>query len=88
MTYRCRDAFAYGNPPRVYTAGVLVGDEDPILKTHARLFEPVETHVARRESGVTSVTAAPVESATAVPGEVRRTNTAVTADPRTRRVGK
>lgn len=72
MTQRCVSAFAFGSPPKVYTAGVLISDEDTILRTHRHLFEAVEAQVARQESAPTSVTAvATTETASAVPGEPR-----------------
>lgn len=77
MVQRCKGGFAVqtGTGPMVYAAGRLVGDDDPILRTHGDLFEPVEVQVARQESVPQSVTAA-VETATAAPGEARQTTTA------------
>lgn len=49
--------------PIAYTAGKLVDDKDPILKSHGHLFENVETAVSRRSRRV--------ETATADPGEPR-----------------
>jgi hypothetical protein len=74
MAHRCTGSFAYGNPPRVHSAGSLVGDDDPILRTHGAFFEPAEAQVARQEAVPRSVAA--VETATAAPGEVRETSVA------------
>ena len=83
MTQRCKGGFAVqtGQGPMVYAAGRLVGDDDPILRTHAHLFEPVEAQVQRQEATPRSVTA--VETATAAPGEARQVSVA-----RPVRVGK
>lgn len=77
MTQRCKGGFAVQTEsgPMVYAAGRLVSDEDPILRTHSQLFEPVEMQVQRQEQTPRSVTAA-VETATAAPAEVRHTSTA------------
>lgn len=75
MTRRCKGGFAITTTdgPRVYAAGALVGDDDPILHTHGHLFEAVEEQVARQEQTPRSVSAVPVsETATAAPGEVRQ----------------
>lgn len=76
MTQRCRDAFAIQTKdgPLVYAAGRLVSDDDPILRTHRHLFEPVEMQVQRQEQAPRSVTA--VETATAAPGEARQVSVA------------
>jgi len=76
MTQRCTSSFAVPTEsgPMVYAAGRLVSDEDPILRSHGHLFEPVEVQVARQEATPRSVTAA-VETATAAPAEVRHTST-------------
>jgi len=76
MTQRCKGGFAIQGPsgPLVFAAGRLVGDGDPILKTHAHLFEPVEALVERQEAVPQSVTAVATETATAAPGEVRHTD--------------
>lgn len=76
MTQRCKGGFAVQtkNGPLVFAAGRLVGDDDPILRTHRHLFEPVEAQVARQEAVPQSATA--VETATAAPGEARQTSTA------------
>lgn len=64
--------------PVAYTAGKLIGDKDPILKTHAHLFEDVETAVQQRPTRK-------VETATADPGEPRSltppTETGPTQEP-------
>jgi len=75
MTYRCKGGFAIhtGSGPVVYAGGRLVGDDDPILRTHGQLFEPVEVQVQRQEQAPRAATA--VETATAAPGEVRQTST-------------
>ncbi len=76
MTYRCKGGFAVQTEagPVVYPSGRLVGDDDPILRTHGALFEPVEAQVARQEAVPQSVSAVATETATAAPGEVRTTN--------------
>jgi hypothetical protein len=63
---RCTQAFSVwlDGSPRVYSGGQLVDEKDPVLKTHAHLFEDVDTHVAARR-------ARQVETATAGPGEAR-----------------
>jgi predicted RecB family nuclease len=77
MTQRCTGGFAITTKsgPLVFAAGRLVGDDDPILRTHGHLFEPVEAQVARQEATPQSVTAA-TETATAAPGEARQMSTA------------
>ncbi|MER7212459.1 hypothetical protein ACFYY8_33615 [Streptosporangium sp. NPDC001559] len=47
--------------PRVVPVGHLVEDGDPLLVGREHLFEPVETHLARREPAVEQATAAPGE---------------------------
>lgn len=61
---RVNQAFSVLSDPsgRVYVPGDLVLDSDPIAKSHASYFEPVETVASRN---------APVEQATAAPGERR-----------------
>jgi hypothetical protein len=78
MTQRCKGGFAVQTEggPLVFSAGRLVSDEDPILRTHAHLFEPVEVQVQRQEAVPQSVTAVATETASAAPGEVRQTSTA------------
>ena len=63
---RCKAAFSVwvDGSPRVYSGGQLVDEKDPAVKSHPHLFEDVDVHVADRR-------ARQVESATAVPGEVR-----------------
>ncbi len=66
MAKRCTAPFTVwvDGQPRVYAGGQLVTDKDPVLRTHAHLFEDVDAHVAARQ-------AQRVESATAGPGEQR-----------------
>lgn len=75
MTQRCIQSFAFtvDGVPRVWAAGALVGDGDPILKTHKLYFEGVESQVKRQEAAPTSVGA--VETASAAPDEPRHTTT-------------
>jgi len=75
MTYRCTGGFAAPGEsgPRVISGGTLIADDDPILKTHAQFFEPVESFTSRRDSVPRSVGA--VETATAEPGEQRAMTT-------------
>ena len=80
MTFRCTGGFAVATPdgtPHVIPGGALVQDDDPILKTHAAMFEPVETFTARRAAAVTSFSA--VETATAEPGELRTVSKSLAA---------
>jgi hypothetical protein len=64
MTYRCINAFAFGDG--VYGNGYQAEDDDPILRTHADHFAKVEEpHLARA-----------VEQAVATPGGLRSTSTA------------
>lgn len=66
MVKRVTEPFAVWRDgmPATYTAGMLVDDKDPILKTHKHLFEDVSAAVkARPTRGV--------ETATADPGEPR-----------------
>jgi len=67
MVQRCVQPFVIwpAGAPVAYTAGRLVEDSDPILKTHRHHFEAVEA-VARRNTA-----AARVEAASAAPGELR-----------------
>ncbi len=67
---RCREAFTIwrDGAPITYTAGQLVPDKDPILKSHGHLFQDV-AEAARRP-----VQSIPAEAATNEPGE-RRTLT-------------
>jgi hypothetical protein len=63
---RCKESFTIwgtAGSPRVVTAGQLVGDSDPLVKSHGYFFEDVEAYAGRW--------AAPVEAATAAPGERR-----------------
>lgn len=61
---RVKEAFSVLSDPngRVYTPGVLVNADDPIVKGREVYFEPVEVAASRH---------APVEQATAAPGERR-----------------
>jgi hypothetical protein len=63
-TYRCISPFAVyrDGVPEVYATGEEVLEGDPVLKTHAAMFEPSSARLVRR---------APVEQATAAPGELR-----------------
>lgn len=63
---RCTTPFSVwvDGSPRVYAGGQLVDERDPVLKTHAHLFEDVVAHVAARQ-------ARQAETATAGPGELR-----------------
>ena len=65
---RCKSPFSVwtNGVPRVITGGQLIEDTDPVYKSHAHLFEDVETFVSEQ-----SERAAPVEQATAAPGEKR-----------------
>lgn len=67
MVQRCVQPFVIwpAGAPVAYTAGRLVEDSDPILKTHRHHFEAVEA-VARRNTAATRV-----EAASAAPGELR-----------------
>lgn len=60
---RCTSAFSVwvDGTPRVYTAGQLIEDSEPVYKTHRAYFEDVETAARPRT----------VEAATAAPGEQR-----------------
>ncbi|MCV7255335.1 hypothetical protein H7J86_24535 [Mycobacterium hackensackense] len=60
MSYRCINAFEFDR--RIYPGGVLVADEDPILKTHRPHFAKVED---------IPFGFAHTETATAAPGERR-----------------
>lgn len=62
MSYRCTNAFAYGD--RVFPGGVEVADDDPILETHAANFSQV--------ADLRPAT----ETATAAPGSVRHHSSA------------
>lgn len=66
MVKRVTEPFAVWRDgmPATYTAGMLVDDKDPILKTHKHLFEDVSAAVKSRPSRG-------VEQATADPGEPR-----------------
>lgn len=63
---RCTTPFSVwvDGSPRVYAGGQLVDERDPVLKTHAHLFEDVVAHVAARQ-------ARQAETATAGPDELR-----------------
>lgn len=63
---RCKASFTMfvGGSPRIVNAGDLVDKNDPVIKGREALFEDVETYVSDR-------TPAPVEQATAAPGERR-----------------
>lgn len=76
MAHRCTGSFAFGDPPRVYSAGLLVSDQDPILRTHGAHFENADAQIARQEAVPQSVAATATETADAVPGEVRKTDVA------------
>ncbi|WP_280371156.1 hypothetical protein [Nocardia wallacei] len=65
MTFRCINAFAYGD--RIVAGGVEVADDDPILASHAAHFVEVgQPAPAMRPS---------VEATTAAPGERRSLST-------------
>lgn len=63
---RCAEAFTVwrDGTPVTFTAGQLLEDKHPILKTHAHLFQDVETAARPRQ-------AQRIEAATADPGELR-----------------
>lgn len=63
---RCREAFTvwHDGAPITYTAGQLVEDKHPILKTHQHLFEDVATAARPRP-------AASIEAAVSDPGTPR-----------------
>lgn len=64
---RVKEPFGtFGPEGRLFSAGDLVDDKDPVVKNRAHLFEPAEEAVARKGR-----TSAPVEKATAEPGEKR-----------------
>ncbi|MET8707774.1 hypothetical protein [Streptomyces californicus] len=67
---RCREAFTIwrNGAPITYTAGQLVEDKDPILKSHRHLFQDVAEAARRPTQSI------PAEAATNEPGE-RRTLT-------------
>ncbi|MFG3426141.1 hypothetical protein [Streptomyces californicus] len=67
---RCREAFTIwrNGAPITYTAGQLVEDKDPILKSHRHLFQDVAEAARRPAQSI------PAEAATNEPGE-RRTLT-------------
>jgi hypothetical protein len=85
MTHRCTGGFAVyvDGQPRVFAGGALVADDDPILASHRHLFEPVESHVARRDALPQSAGA--VETATAGPGELRQISAPAPAKTTTRK---
>lgn len=64
MSQRCINAFAFDD--KIYGNGVVVGDDDSILKTHADHFAEVD------ESGPSQARA--VEQAVAEPGGMRSTS--------------
>ena len=68
---RAKSSFSavIGGTPRVVTEGTLVEDGDPILRGREHLFETVETFMSDRAPQSTEK--APVEQATAEPGEKR-----------------
>ena len=70
MVQRCVHPFTIwpDGVPTTFTAGRLIEDSDPILKTHRHHFEAVEA-VVRRQS------AARAEAASAAPGELREVST-------------
>lgn len=76
MVQRCVQPFVIwpAGAPVAYTAGRLVEDSDPILKTHRHHFEAAEA-VARRN------TAARVEAASAAPGELRTVTSPAQSGP-------
>lgn len=59
MSHRCIDAFVFNE--RVYPNGIQIGDDDPILKTHADHFAEVDESTGFRA----------VEQAVAGPGGLR-----------------
>lgn len=70
VVYRCIEPFVTfrGGVPLVFSDGEEVLDDDPILLSCGRNFEPVSDRVLRR-------TGRRVEQATAAPGELRHTTT-------------
>ena len=81
---RCVEPFAVqdGNLPRVMRSGDVVESDDPIVKGHESMFEPVESFIVRRAAGTSTGTM--LETATADPGEKR----AVTKPPPRKRAAK
>lgn len=71
-TLRVRGSFAciYQGVEEVFAAGRLVDASDPVVKGREHLFEPVEV-AASRQSLMGRTAPAPVEQATAAPGEKR-----------------
>jgi hypothetical protein len=67
---RVKESFMFGG--RIYRVGDLVDQADPVTDTHAHLFEAM---TPTRDLVVTA-DQAPVEQATAAPGEKRTTNKA------------
>jgi hypothetical protein len=67
-TLRCKEPFSadIDGVPRTIPGGALIDSSDPIVKGREHLFETVDVYMAGRESK-----AAPVESASAAPGEKR-----------------
>ncbi|MBA2951591.1 hypothetical protein [Streptomyces himalayensis] len=79
---RCKSPFSVwkNGVPRVITGGQLIEDTDPVYKGHEHLFEDVETFMSEKAER-----SAPVEQATAAPGEKRavasRTSRAASKSP-------
>ena len=69
---RCKASFVTmkNGAPQVHNAGLLVDGSDPIVAAYPDAFEDVEAFVSDR-------TAAPVEQATAEPGEKRARRTPI-----------
>jgi hypothetical protein len=74
---RCSEAFSVWQDgvPTVFTAGQLVDEKHPILKTHGHLFRDPETAALPQPAP-----AVRVEQATADPGEARTLTAPATPD--------
>jgi hypothetical protein len=71
---RCKEPFAFevDGMTRVVAAGSLVDTDDPAYSdTTAQHFEDVDLHVTEQQERRARASGAPVEQATAAPGEKR-----------------
>lgn len=75
---RCTESFTIwrGGAPLAFTAGQLVDDKHPILKTHKHLFADPDAATGQ----ASDFTLKPVEQATADPGEPRALTPPVQAE--------
>lgn len=73
----------------VIKGGITTAHEDhPIVREHPEIFEPQKIHFSTEQTEVKEPVSAPIESATAAPGERRTVTTSSAPSRRGRRAPK